>query len=44
MKRIILLTFIFVLNSIVIYFGIAAVLILTGKPAKPVQSQTNLAF
>jgi non-heme chloroperoxidase len=44
MKRIILLTFILILNSVIIYFGIAAVLILTGKPAKPVQSQTNLAF
>jgi non-heme chloroperoxidase len=36
--------FAFVLISAVIYFGIAAVLILTGKPKKPDLAQRDLAF
>jgi len=36
--------FTFVLISVVIYFGIVAVLILTGKPKKPDPAQRDLAF
>ena len=36
--------FTFVLISAVIYFGIVAVLILTGKPKKPDRAQRGLAF
>ena len=36
--------FSFVLISAVIYFGIVAVLMLTGKPKKPDQAQRGPAF
>ena len=44
MKKIISKAFKFAIISAVIYFGIAAVLILTGKPKKPDPAQRGLAF
>ena len=44
MKKIISKVFKFAIISAVIYFGIAAVLILTGKPKKPDPAQRGLAF
>jgi len=44
MKKMISKVFKFAIISAVIYFGIAAVLILTGKPKKPDPAQRGLAF
>ena len=44
MNKIVLSIFVFVLISAVIYFAIAAVLIITGEPKKPVQGKRGLSF
>ena len=44
MNKIVLSIFISVLISVVVYFGIAALLILSGKPKKPISEQSGLAF
>ena len=44
MNKIILSLLIFILTSIIVYIGLAVILIFTGKSPKPKQSQSSLSF